>query len=339
MRSRVVTLLLAAVVGLLPQICPAAQDEPTVYVIRKGDTLWGLSQKFMTDPHYWPDLWARNPVVTNPHFIYPGQRLKVYQDRIEIESAPVAGAAPAAAAPAPAATEGESPVAVPERQFTVTGGEGFLMEQDRRPSGYIIATHQDRISTGDDDVVYTDIGRRNGARVGDRFTIYTRQEAVSHPVTNEIMGSRVIPLGVLQLSELEKDTSRAIITKSYREVGVGEFLLPYVDRRREVALKAAGRDLTGYIVATRNNSLTITTGDVVYTDLGRRQGAEAGNMLYVVRDVKPDRKFMASPVGRLPAEVLGAVVLVDVNENSSTALVVKGIDVMYRGERLEMRRN
>ena len=39
----------------------AQSDEPTIYVIKKGDTLWGLSDRFLKDPHYWPDLWARNP--------------------------------------------------------------------------------------------------------------------------------------------------------------------------------------------------------------------------------------------------------------------------------------
>ncbi len=336
MRSLVVFLLLVATLGAVPMSCLAAQDEPTVYVIKQGDTLWGLSQRFLSDPFYWPDLWARNPNITNPHFIYPGQKLKVYKDHIEIEPAPQQPVGRPAAPAAPNAEAG-APAPAPEKTFMVTGGEGFLMEKKQLPSGYIIGTYQDRVNVGDDDVVYTDIGRRQGARVGDRYSIYTKLEAVSHPVTNEIMGYRVLPLGTLQLSELEDNSSKAIITKSYREVSAGEFLMPYKDRRREVTLKASDRDLTGYIVETRNNSEVIVPGDIVYTDLGRNQGAEVGNLLYVVRDVKPDPKFVDMPVGRLPAEVLGAVVIVGINDNSSTALVIKSIDAIYRGDRLEMR--
>ena len=63
------------------------QSEPTVYVVKKGDTLWGLSDRFMKDPYYWPDMWASNPGdIKNPHFIFPGQRLRIYPDRIEVES-------------------------------------------------------------------------------------------------------------------------------------------------------------------------------------------------------------------------------------------------------------
>ena len=66
-----VVLFMAAVACSSPVF--AQGEEPTVYVIQKGDTLWGLSDRFLKDPYYWPNLWARNPPITNPHYIYPVQ--------------------------------------------------------------------------------------------------------------------------------------------------------------------------------------------------------------------------------------------------------------------------
>ena len=49
-------ILIAAV--LLSMVFPGFQsvfaqnDEPTIFVIKKGDTLWGLSDRFLKDPHY-----------------------------------------------------------------------------------------------------------------------------------------------------------------------------------------------------------------------------------------------------------------------------------------------
>src|SRR5450759_950717 len=77
-------------------LAAAVIEEPVIYTIVKGDTLCGLSQRFLNDPYYWPNLWAANQTIGNPHFIYPGQRVRVYSDRIEIEeraAAPVAGGA------------------------------------------------------------------------------------------------------------------------------------------------------------------------------------------------------------------------------------------------------
>jgi LysM domain-containing protein len=330
-------MLLMAVLSSQPVF--AQGEEPTVYVIQKGDTLWGLSQRFLQDPYYWPNLWARNQSITNPHFIFPGQRLKVYPDRIEVESP--------AETPAPVAP-GEQPPVAPKKAveevaqvktFTVSGGEGFLMENDLKPEGFIVSTHQGRQMVGEDDIVYTDIGKVHGAEVGDKFSIYKKMGAVSHPVTNLILGYRVIPLGTLQLSELEEKVSKAIVTKSFLEIGAGSFLLPYQPRRTEVALKASDMELVGYIVETLTGKQAIATGDIAYLDLGRAQGVEVGNMLYIVRDVVPDQKYALDKIDKLPVEVLGALVVVGMGEHTSTALVVKSIDAIYRGDRVELKKN
>src|SRR5205823_8378144 len=56
------------------QPVPGAPEE---YVIQKGDTLWDLSQKFLNNPWYWPKIWSLNPSIENPHWIYPGNKLRL----------------------------------------------------------------------------------------------------------------------------------------------------------------------------------------------------------------------------------------------------------------------
>lgn len=325
----------------------AAGDEPTVYVIKQGDTLWGLSDKFMKDPFYWPSLWERNQAITNPHLILPGQKLKVYPDRIELEDEAgkkvIASKSSAAAATMPEQIPGKGELPAPEiageRLFVVTGAEGFLLEDGLKPAGHIISTYQNREIVGEDDIVYADVGRIHGAKPGDRFSIFKRMGAISHPVTNFILGYKVIPLGALQISEVEGKVSKAIITRSYMEIGAGAFLLPYRERRREVALKAASKELAGYIVETQTGNKAIAAGDLAFIDLGRRQGVEVGNMLYVVRDVELNQKFIDVPVGKLPEELFGAIVIVEAGENVSTVLVIKSIDTIYRGDRVELKKS
>jgi len=310
----------------------AASEEPTIYVIQKGDTLWGLSDRFLKDPFYWPNLWARNPVIGNPHFIYPGQRVRVYPDRIEIEPrTPVSPGTPA--------IQRLSEEPVPERSFLVSGSEGFLMEKGLNPSGRIITTNQNRQIVGEDDIVYTDIGTVHGAKEGDRFSIYKKLDAISHPVSNVILGVKVIPLGTLQLTDVDEKVSKAIITKSYQEIGPGSFLLPHRDKRRQIPLKAADHDLAGYIVETQTGNTAIGEGDIAFIDLGKKQGIEPGYFLYILRDVVPDQQYADISVEKLPSEVIGALVVVQSGENTSTALVVKSIDTIYRGDRVEVRKS
>jgi hypothetical protein len=322
----------------------ATRNEPTVYIIKKGDTLWGLSDRFMKDPFFWPDLWARNPdKILNPHFIYPGQRLKVYPDRIELESnaAPVVDK-PAAAAQAPPAAvpplpDVSEPV-VEERRFGVNGGEGFIAGADFKPVGFVIAGQYSRQIFAIDDVIYTDIGTDRNGRVGDLFTAYKKHAPISHPLTNQILGYRVVPLGVVQLTEMANKSSKALITETFLEIEPGAALVPYKSMKKEVVLKAPEVDLFGYIVETRTGNQAIAAGDIAYIDLGSRQGLQPGNVLYVIRKAKVEIKYFSKSEYDLPVDVIGAVVAVEVADNSATVLVIKSIDTIYKGDMLEMRR-
>jgi hypothetical protein len=340
MKSLLLALILL-LIPAIPQVFAQTGEEPTVYVIQKGDTLWDLSERFFRDPNFWPNLWAKNPVITNPHFIFPGQKVRFFADRVEIEPAPAATPGPppvASIQPRPAATA-KSPTEEParERTFVVTGSEGFLLEKELKPSGIIISNAQGRQIVGEDDIVYTDIGKDQGARIGDRYSVFVKTGSVSHPITNVILGERVIPLGTIQLSEVEQQASRAIVTKSFQEISPGSYLLPFHDKHREVTLRAADRDLNGYIVETRDGKTAVSAGELVYLDLGRKQGAQVGNMLYIVREILPDTKYVTGQIKKLPVDVLGALVIVDVAESTSTALIVKSIDTIYQGERVEIR--
>jgi LysM repeat protein len=323
-------LLLASL--LLPCLAMAAdQEEPTIYIIKRGDTLWGLSERFIKDPNYWPNMWSKNDQITNPHVIYPGQKVRVFADRLEF--VPIGPAPRDSAAAAKSADIAQD--VMEERRFSILGSEGFLMEKESRPYGSVIGAHHDRIMTGVDDIVYTDIGTVNGVRGGEKFSIFRTEGTVSHPVTNEIMGKKIIPLGTLQLTDLEQTASRAIITRNFKEITPGSYLTPYRnDRRREVSLKMATRDLKGYIIESYSGSHTIAAGDIVYIDLGSTQGAVPGNMLYIVRDVNLDRSITEGRVDRLPQELLGALVILETGKKTASALVVKSIDAIYKGDKL-----
>ena len=337
MKTRLLLLLLLPTLFAIPGFTVAAEQEvPVVYVIKQGDTLWGLSERFIKDPKYWPDMWANNSQITNPHLIYPGQKVLVFPDRLELapkEQAAVAGAQKANSSGK--ANEQVQEVATEKRSYPIYGGEGRLIEKDVSPSGIIIGVHNDRIVAGKDDIVYTDIGAERGAKGGEKYSIFKRDVTVSHPLTNEVMGTKIIPLGALQLTDMELKSSRAIIISSHKEISPGSYLMPYEENRiREIDLKAATSELKGYIVESYSGTSVIAAGDIVYIDLGSAQGAERGNMLYIERDVSLDKRNTEGRVDKLPQEFLGALVILEAGNKVSTALIVKSIDAIYKGDRI-----
>ena len=51
------------------------EGAPETYIVKKGDTLWGISGMYLEQPWLWPELWDVNPQIDNPHLIFPGDEL------------------------------------------------------------------------------------------------------------------------------------------------------------------------------------------------------------------------------------------------------------------------
>src|SRR3981189_380202 len=84
-------------------------DAPDRYVVVRGDTLWGISQRYTDSPWRWPELWSMNKdQIRNPHLIYPGYVIILDREKARLSIA--AGEAGAPAVTTSGATDTPAPV-------------------------------------------------------------------------------------------------------------------------------------------------------------------------------------------------------------------------------------
>ena len=63
------------------QIEPKAGDTVGSYVVRPGDTLKDITERFLGDWTLWQENWRLNPNIKDPNLLLPGQELQIILDR------------------------------------------------------------------------------------------------------------------------------------------------------------------------------------------------------------------------------------------------------------------
>src|SRR4051812_41008799 len=53
------------------------EQVPDIHLVRRGDTLWDLCNHYYQNPWAWPKVWSYNPQIANPHWIYPGDQVRL----------------------------------------------------------------------------------------------------------------------------------------------------------------------------------------------------------------------------------------------------------------------
>ncbi len=89
-RARGLRTMLAAALLTVATYAAAVElrgDYPQTYVVKRGDTLWDISARFLKKPWLWPEIWQANPQIKNPHLIYPGDVLSLaHTERVAVQA-------------------------------------------------------------------------------------------------------------------------------------------------------------------------------------------------------------------------------------------------------------
>jgi len=309
----------------------AIAAEEQIYTIKKGDTLWDLSKKFIDDPYYWPNVWAKNPEITNPHLIFPGQKVRILDGRLEIIPA-----YPEADKPVDSG-QIETPALEELIKIKSTGsGDGFILT-DEESLGILVDSVDNRILLTKHDVVFLKMKDLSTVTVGDTYGLFERGKVVKDPHTNKPMGTMMNNLGFLQITEISGETVIAKIGDVFREIARGAELFEYIPQRKEITLQRGTTDQEGYIIAARDEKGTLSTNDIIFVNLGSDDGLVSGNLFYISRPRMASDEVIkqAGPI-QLPDAVLGAAITIETKAKTASAIIIKSVDAAFIGDKISV---
>ena len=332
-----------------PQEAAAAATAPSapeglVHTVVEGDTLWDLAAKHLGSPWKWTEIWERNRYVTNPHYIFPGNRIVIFppsatmvtiQEEIAVPATTpaVTEATPREAPPVPVAAIPIKPVpkdpylAISPGDF-VSAGE-FLRE---KPTGIgkIWGGRDPKVGFSEGDLVYLLLDKEIPA--GQLLGVYRVRGPIRSSGERPQSGYVKFFIGILQVGRMDRDGQlNARVRHSFADITRDDLISEEIPSYSSVKIVPGEEGLEGTVITGRNGTEIMATGDFIYLDRGSDAGVALGNVFRMVTVTGYARGIPSIAGKRVRSDVAWAAV-VRVSKEFSTAYVYKSIGGFGAGD-------
>jgi hypothetical protein len=239
---------------VLPGLTQETKETEGVYTIKKGDTLWDISSKFLKDPFLWPKLWQKNPYITNPHWIYPGNpvRLSAMEPVKKEEPKKVAEEKPKEVVKEPEVKKVEPPPPPPVEKkpevvaevkpikmeekpvyFPEIRDAGFMSDIEYRGIGIVLESKEGKNLMSAGDTVYLAFKTSESILIGNKYTIFRASRDIRHPVTDKNIGGKYNIIGNIQIIDQRGNFFTALVIESFHAIMRGDYVQPYSKEKME----------------------------------------------------------------------------------------------------------
>lgn len=272
---------------------PFKAGAPMRYVVKKGDTLWGIANKFLKNPAYWPEVWDKNQKVKNPHRIYPGDVLFIYQGRGQ---------------------GGQQSASVFEKMVpqmrVIRKGAGdpistlspflawprLIDENTIKRAPYIVDARDANLLIEVDKTVY--VKNLRDRQAGGEYAIFNVGKVISDPYTGREYGREVAYNGFLEVSRpaIHAKVATGVVVESKRDIRRGDKLL-YIEDHKHILntpIIIPNRKIRGEVISLFDANMISGQTQVITINKGLRQGMKPG---YTVGVYAPG-KLVNDPIER-----------------------------------------
>lgn len=273
----------ATLLGTPALAAPAAlaDNAPDSHTVVRGDTLWGISGKFLKEPWRWPEVWRLNrDQIRNPHLIYPGQIIVL--DR----SGPYLSIG---------RRVGDQKLHPQVYNEDLTDAVTSIPMQDIEPfltrplvidearladAGTVVATETSRVYMGAGDTIFA----KNVKDDQKVWQVMRPVKPLIDPVTKEVLGYEAAWLGAARVTEPGTPATLEIVN-AVEEIGTGDLLVGTEKPEAFSYVPHAPLDnVSGRLIGIYRGVSETGRNHVVTLNIGAREGIDRGTVLSLHRN-------------------------------------------------------
>jgi nucleoid-associated protein YgaU len=321
-------------------------DHPETYTVVNGDTLWGISGRFLSKPWLWKELWHMNPKIKNPDLIYPGDTIKLIYingkpmltvDRgtasmdkdnstdctggptEKVEANGVVKMSPKCRA---TALDAAIP-AIPLDSIAAFLSDNIVTSPDQITNApYIAAGAGTRVVGGAGDSMFA---RGEFDPNNPTYDILRTGKVYNDPVSHEALGLEMKGIGSGKVLSPNENISAVELIKTREEVIAGDILMhnPELKLSSSFLPQPPEKEVDGYILNVAGGVSQVGQYNIVLISKGERDGLKPGSVLAIYRDGETITDAKTNEKIKLPSQKAGILMVFRAYEKLSYGLVMQ----------------
>jgi hypothetical protein len=276
---------------------------PPIHVVRHRDTLWDLSDTYYGNPWQWPRIWSMNPQVTNPHWIYPGDQLRMQAgdgssiyDRL--------GGPPGSGKGGGKGDGGSGLINRRQRlakSTVILRDQGYLGDPSTDTWGELAGASEEQMLLSEGNHVFVLLKPDKSARPGEELTLFRAVRPA-----DKVEGARKPPgeivkvLGTVKIESVDPKTrvARGVITESLDVIERGAKVGPVRRKFDVVPPLKSDKEIKARVLNSFYPHVYVAQDQLVFLDRGTEDGLRPGNRLVVLRRGDTWRQTLSSKSAR-----------------------------------------
>lgn len=315
-------------------------NAPNVYIVKKGDTLWDISKKFLKNPYRWREIWAGNKHVKNPHWIFPGDRLLMctyngkpligkdegdgcdgiirrydnqtinLQPQVRVES-----------------LNNTIPVIPLDSIKNWLERSTIVPVNSTKNIPYVVGAKDQRVLAAKGQNIYV---RGNGLEIGQRYSVYRENDPyimLDAKGKKYNAGLELVEVASGIATKQAGDITTLEVTDSYNsEIRRGYFVMQEYEAMLPTLFYPVNAEEViagGKVIRVQGSIGAAAVGSVVSLDRGTNQGVKVGHVFNVNELGQTIKDQVTNETIQLPSENVGSVMVFKAFDNISYAYVLE----------------